>query len=69
MSQCHKNQARGALIDQLWDNLKTKIIQERKKLKAIEKTEIHKSISKMKIQKRREGEVLDYNSKPSNSRG
>lgn len=69
MSQCHKNQPRDALIDQLWDNLNTKIIQDRKKLKAIEKTEIHKSTSKMKIQKRREGEVLDYNSKPSNSRG
>lgn len=32
-TQCHKKQTKGGLIGQLWHNLKTKIIKDRKKLK------------------------------------
>ena len=36
-TQCNKKQTKGALVDWLWDNLKTKIITERKILKTTEK--------------------------------
>lgn len=66
-TQCHKKQTKGALVDWLWDNLKTKIITERKILKTTEKNRnpwAHiKNTDTVRFLK--DGEVLDYNREPN----